>query len=61
MFEGGHMRDLYQVLREKELQIVRIRQEIEALRATIPLLEDDEEMDAADARAYPPLRAASQD
>ena len=55
------MRDLYQVLREKELQIVRVRQEIEALRATIPLLEDDEEMDTADARAYPPSRAANQD
>jgi hypothetical protein len=53
------MRDLYQVLREKELQITRVRQEIEALRATIPLLEDDEEADAD--RAYPPFRAASQD
>jgi hypothetical protein len=55
------MRDLYQVLREKELQIARVRQEIEALRATIPLLEDDEETDAADAPAYPPSRAANQD
>jgi len=55
------MRDLYQVLREKELQIVRVRQEIEALRATIPLLEDDEETDAADAPAYAPSRAANQD
>ena len=61
MFDGDHMRDLYQVLREKELQIVRVRQEIEALRATIPLLEDDEETDAADAPAYAPSRAANQD
>lgn len=55
------MRDLYQVLRDKELQIVRVRQEIEALRATIPLLEDDEEADSADAPAYRRSRAANQD
>lgn len=53
------MRDLYQVLREKELQINRVRQEIEALRATIPLLEDDEETDTD--RTYRPSRAANQD
>jgi hypothetical protein len=55
------MRDLYQVLREKELQIIRVRQEIDALRATIPLLADDEETDATDTAVYPPSRAANQD
>ena len=37
------MRDLYQVLREKESEILRIRQEIEALRAIIPLLDDSDD------------------
>jgi hypothetical protein len=37
------MRDLYQVLREKELEITRIRKEIEALRAIIPLLDDNDD------------------
>lgn len=35
------MRDLYQVLRQKELDIERIRGEIEALQAVIPLLSDE--------------------
>jgi len=53
------MRDLYQVLREKELQILRVQQEIEALRAIIPLLaEDDDELDPAPA-AYSSLRVVN--
>ena len=39
------MRDLYQVLREKEMDIIRIRQEIEALRAILPLISDENEID----------------
>jgi len=35
------MRDLYQVLREKELDLERTRKEIEALRSVIPLLSDE--------------------
>ena len=55
------MRDLYQVLREKELQIARVQKEIEVLRAVIPLIEDDEVMDSANASGYPSSRAANQD
>ena len=33
------------VLREKELDIVRVRKEIEALRSAIPLLSDDRPVD----------------
>jgi hypothetical protein len=40
------MRDLYQVLREKEMDIIRIRQEIEALRAILPLIAEENEIDA---------------
>jgi hypothetical protein len=35
------MRDFYQVLREKELEVIRVREEIEALRSIIPLLEEE--------------------
>lgn len=55
------MRDLYQVLREKEFEIARVRQEIEALRAVIPLLDEDEGVDMPNNPPYPPLRAVNQD
>jgi len=53
------MRDIYQLLREKELEIARVRQEIEALRSSIPLLEDEDDILAEN--PYSPLRLAGQD
>jgi hypothetical protein len=48
------MKDVYQVLREKELDVMRVRKEVEALRFAIPLLAE-----GADSRnvaaAAPPL------
>jgi hypothetical protein len=35
------MKDLYAVLRQKELDIVRVRREMQALLTVIPLLADD--------------------
>jgi hypothetical protein len=35
------VKDAYELLREKETVIVRLRQEIEALRCAIPLLSED--------------------
>jgi len=35
------IRDLYQVLRQKELDLERTRKEVEALRSVIPLLSDE--------------------
>jgi hypothetical protein len=35
------MRDIGEVLNEKELQLEQVRREIEALRVVAPLLEDD--------------------
>ena len=35
------MKDVNEVLREKEMDIVRLRREIEALRSVIPLLSHD--------------------
>ena len=40
------MIDAYELLREKETVILRLRREIEALRCVIPLLSDD--LDQAD-------------
>jgi hypothetical protein len=51
------MRDFYQVLREKELAVIRVREEIEALRSIIPLLEEDD--DEHPASPVYPLHAIS--
>jgi len=51
------MRDLYQVLRQKELDLERTRKEIEALRSVIPLL--SEELERGD-KGRPSLSAAPQ-
>jgi hypothetical protein len=37
------MKDIYQLLREKELAIARLKKEVEALRTCIPLLSDSEQ------------------
>ena len=54
------MRDVYQLLREKEAEIARVRQEIEALRCSIPLLLDDEE-DREPVARHSPLLAVNQE
>ena len=36
------MKNIYDVMRQKELEIVRLKKEIEALRAVAPMLEDKE-------------------
>ncbi len=51
------MKDLYQVLRQKELDLERTRKEIEALRSVIPLL--SEEMDRGE-KGRPPQSANAQ-
>jgi hypothetical protein len=50
------MRDLYQILRQKELDLERTRKEIEALRSVIPLLA--EEMERGD-KGRPSLAASA--
>jgi len=47
------MRDFYQVLREKELAVIRVREEIEALRSIIPLLEDEDDENPPAPSVYP--------
>jgi hypothetical protein len=48
------MKNLYEILRRKELDIARLREEIQALRGVIPLLEDDVTPDLAP-REHPSL------
>jgi hypothetical protein len=38
------MKDIYELLREKELEISRLETEVEALRVAAPLLSDDTEV-----------------
>ncbi len=40
------MRDVYEVLREKELEVSRLQGEVEALRVAAPLLTNAEAQDA---------------
>jgi hypothetical protein len=39
------MRDVYEVLRQKELEVSRLQKEVEALRVAAPLLSDEEDED----------------
>ena len=38
------MKNVYDVLRQKELEVSRVKKEVEALRVAAPLLSDGEEM-----------------
>ena len=49
------MKDLYAVLRQKELEVSRLEKEVEALRVAAPLLEDGE----AENDNQPTLRAVN--
>jgi hypothetical protein len=56
------MRDVYQVIQEKELEILRVRQEIDALRSILPLLTDEEDDETpVDGPVYLPLRVVNRD
>jgi hypothetical protein len=56
------MRDVYEVIRAKEVEITRVRHEIEALRSILPLLADETGDDApVDAPAPAPLRVVNRE
>jgi hypothetical protein len=52
------MRNVYEVLRQKELELAKLEKEVEALRVAAPLLSDDKEI-AADAANNKPTLATS--
>jgi hypothetical protein len=39
-------RDIYEILRQREIELVRVRQEVDALKIVIPLVEEDESLHA---------------
>lgn len=41
------MKNVYEVLRQKELELTRLEKEVEALRVAAPLLSDDKESQEA--------------
>jgi len=52
------MKNVYEVLRQKELELARLEKEVEALRVAAPLLSDEKEAVADTTIAKPTLTAA---
>ena len=53
------MKNVYEVLRQKELELSRLEKEVEALRVAAPLLSDDKEAVAEATNNKPALAANS--
>lgn len=51
------MKNVYEVLRQKELEMARLEKEVEALRVAAPLLSDDKDI-GAETSAKPTLAPA---
>jgi hypothetical protein len=51
------MKNVYEVLRQKELELARLEKEVEALRVAAPLLSDDKDLNPEATAAKPPLSA----
>jgi hypothetical protein len=52
------MKNVYEVLRQKELELARLEKEVEALRVAAPLLSDDKDVGSDTVSAKPTLTAA---
>lgn len=52
------MKNVYEVLRQKELELARLEKEVEALRVAAPLLSEDKEISTTETIAKPTLTAA---
>ena len=53
------MKNVYEVLRQKELELSRLEKEVEALRVAAPLLSDDKDISADTPIAKPTLTTAA--
>ncbi|HTM36401.1 MAG TPA: hypothetical protein VL156_06610 [Terriglobales bacterium] len=53
------MKNVYEVLRQKELELARLEKEVEALRVAAPLLSDEKETVADTTISKPTLAAAA--
>lgn len=49
------MKNVYEVLRQKELELSRLEKEVEALRIAAPLLSEDKELNSETASSKPTL------
>ncbi|HXZ34359.1 MAG TPA: hypothetical protein VEH30_18950, partial [Terriglobales bacterium] len=58
-FPGANpMKNVYEVLRQKELELARLEKEVEALRVAAPLLSDDKEAAAEGTNNKPTLASS---
>ncbi len=53
------MRNVYEVLRQKELELARLEKEVEALRVAAPLLSEDKELSVETGNNKPTLATSS--
>jgi len=53
------MKNVYEVLRQKELELSRLEKEVEALRVAAPLLSDDKEANGSEAIPAKPTLATA--
>jgi hypothetical protein len=53
------MKNVYEVLRQKELELTRLEKEVEALRVAAPLLSDDKDIGADTAPNVKPALATA--
>jgi hypothetical protein len=53
------MKNVYEVLRQKELELARLEKEVEALRVAAPLLSDDKDAGSEITSAKPTLTTSS--
>jgi hypothetical protein len=53
------MKNVYEVLRQKELELARLEKEVEALRVAAPLLSDGQESVAEAVNSKPTLTASA--
>ena len=53
------MKNVYEVLRQKELELARLEKEVEALRVAAPLLSDGNEVSSDTATAKPTLATST--
>ena len=52
------MKNVYEVLRQKELELTRLEKEVEALRVAAPLLSDDKDTGLENEHSKPTLTTA---
>jgi hypothetical protein len=53
------MKNVYEVLRQKELELARLEKEVEALRVAAPLLSDDKDNTQENAIVKPAIAAGA--